>query len=563
MHHEDPCGLPALDARVARDLDRLAYPDKRWVLDLDAQQLADIAPDVKPEQVLNCGVIGGGQFGLTIAHGLQRECVNRVQVFDRNPRGLEGPWMTFARMQTLRTPKRHTGHELGNASLGFQSWYEAQHGSEGWERLFRISRQDWQAYLVWYREVTGVDVINDGEVTAVEPWPDADRCVLFRLTIEKSGQQSRAWARTVVFASGSEGSGGQQIPGFISDHLPKRLYAHTSEWPIDFSALAGKRIGLLGSGASAFDAAIKALEAGASQAVLCFRRPALPLDNPRRWMEFSGFLAHYPELSDAERWRYAQHVSSVGQPPPLPTFERAIAQPGFVMMPGTPWLSVREDDGRVVVSTPHGEERFDFVFAATGSLVDLKARPEFAGMPSSRCLVVGSLPAASGTGKLSSDALSVSGPPCPVHGQAARRDAMGRASIHHHPRSNAVDGAQRSVQQQHQVHGAAHHCRRDPSAVSRRRARLRAALRHARPRRSRLRERSDDGLSSTPGRHGDHRKRWSSMTGTPRQTKWRMSLGAHRCTMVATGLRAPMSASPSASSTRKLASMPGARWPSR
>jgi cation diffusion facilitator CzcD-associated flavoprotein CzcO len=380
MSDHPTTGLSLLNASVQRDLDYLAYPDKPWVLDLDADRLAAIAPGVAPTDVLHCAIVGGGQFGLTLAHGLQRECVNRVRVFDRNPQGREGPWMTFARMSMLRTPKRHTGHELGNASLTFQAWYEAQHGAEGWDKLFRISRPDWQAYLGWYREVTGVDMVNDCEVTAVEPWPSADDCVLFRLTMRTPQGEQRAWARTVVFSSGAEGSGGHQVPGFIADMLPKHLYAHTSEWPIDFSAFKGKRIGLLGSGAASFDAAIAALEAGASEAVLCFRRPNLPHTNPRRWMEFSGFLAHYPELSDAERWRYLQRLYDIGQPPPEPTFNRAMAQPGFSMRPSTPWLSVREDQGQVVVETPTGEERFDFIFAATGAFVDLSKRPEFAGL---------------------------------------------------------------------------------------------------------------------------------------------------------------------------------------
>jgi len=372
--------LSALNARVRRDLAYLSYPDKPWVLELDAGELAAIAPGVAPQEVLHCAIVGGGQFGLTIAHGLQSERVDRVRVFDRNPAGFEGPWMTFGRMKMLRTPKHPTGHDLGNASLTFRAWYEARHGAEGWDQLFRISRPDWQAYLGWYREVTGIDMVNEVEVTAVDPWPNATDCRLFRLTLQTSQGSQFAWARSVVFASGAEGSGGHVVPEFIVDGLPRGLYAHTSEWPIDFSAFAGKRVGLLGSGAASFDAAIAALEAGAKEAVLCFRRPELPRTNPRRWMEFAGFLAHYPELPDAERWRYLQRLYSVGQPPPQPTYDRAVALPGFDMRPSTPWLSAREDGGQAIITTPHGDERFDFVFAATGAFVDLSQRPEFQGL---------------------------------------------------------------------------------------------------------------------------------------------------------------------------------------
>ncbi|UUX95414.1 FAD/NAD(P)-binding protein [Aquabacterium sp. J223] len=376
----DAIGLPALSAQVRRDLERLAYPAKPWV---DAPPPATLARlGLAPgQEVLDCAIVGGGQFGLTIAHGLQRECVQRVRVFDRNPRGQEGPWSTFARMKMLRTPKDPTGHDLGNASLTFRAWYEAQHGADGWQRLFRISRPDWQAYLGWYRDVTGVDVRNEVAVTAVEPWPSAAHAVLFRLTLQDAaGKDATAYARTVVFASGAEGSGGHAVPDVVSRGLPPALVAHTSDWPVDFSRFAGQRIGLLGGGAAAFDTAIAALEAGAREAVLCFRRPALPLANPRRWMEFCGFLAHYPELPDAQRWAYMHTLFRIGQPPPVPTFERAVSLPGFTLRPGTPWLATREEHGQAVVTTPQGEERFDFVFVATGAFVDLAARPEFAGL---------------------------------------------------------------------------------------------------------------------------------------------------------------------------------------
>lgn len=372
-------GLPALRHRLQRDFAYLDYPDQPWVLDLPADELARVAPGVSPQDVLHCAIVGGGQFGLTIAHGLQREHVPRVRVFERNPRGQEGPWMTYARMKMLRTPKHPTGHDLGNPNLTFRAWYEAQHGAAGWDRLFRISRCDWQAYLGWYREVTGVHVVNEVDVTAVEPWPDASDCRLFRLRLTSAAGESFAWARTVVFAGGAEGSGGHELPPVLRE-LPKHLVAHTSDWPLDFKRLAGKRIGLLGGGAAAFDTATAALEAGALEAVLCLRRPELPRTNPRRWMEFAGFLAHYPELPDAQRWRYMQQLYDIGQPPPQPTYERAVATPGFSMRTSTPWLAAREDQGQVLVATPQGEERFDFVFAATGAFVDLARRPEFRGV---------------------------------------------------------------------------------------------------------------------------------------------------------------------------------------
>ena len=362
-----PGGLAALEARVKQDLACLNYPAKAWVEPVTA----DVAGPV-----LDCALIGGGQFGVALAFGLKRECVSNVMVFDRNPAGEEGPWMTFARMDMLRTPKDLTGPDLGIGSLTFRAWYEAQHGVDGWEKLNRIPRPVWMGFLRWYRRVLELPVTNDAEVIAVEPVS----AQLFKLTVKLPGGIETVHARTVVFCSGAEGSGARIVPGLIADALPAHLYAHTND-AIDFDALKGKSIGILGAGASAFDNAATALEMGAAEAHLCFRRDKLPVQNPRRWMEFSGFLAHYPELSDAERWAYMHRLYDISQPPPEPTFRRATSLPGFHLHPSTPWQKVQAtSDGRVEVTTPNGPMLFDFVIAATGIAVDLQLRPEFAGV---------------------------------------------------------------------------------------------------------------------------------------------------------------------------------------
>jgi cation diffusion facilitator CzcD-associated flavoprotein CzcO len=358
-------GLAELEQRVARDLECLSYPDKPWV-----------PPTTAPDgsNVLDCAVIGGGQFGVAIAFGLRREKVGNVTVFDSNPAGLEGPWMTFARMNMLRTPKDLTGPDLGIGSLTFRAWYEAQYGQDGWARLNRIPPAQWMDYLRWYRSTLKLDVRNETPLRKIEPVGNA----LFRLTFGGATETVR-YARTIVLATGAEGSGARYVPPFIADSLPPHLYAHTND-AIDPALLKGKRVGILGAGASAFDYAAASLEAGATEARLFFRRKSLPQQNPRRWMEFSGFLAHYPELPDAQRWAYMHRLFDISQPPPVPTFQRATALPGFAMHPGTAWQQVSSPDGKiVVVETSTGKRfTFDYVMVATGMVVDLSLRPELA-----------------------------------------------------------------------------------------------------------------------------------------------------------------------------------------
>jgi cation diffusion facilitator CzcD-associated flavoprotein CzcO len=363
---DTPLGLAALEARVAQELTFTAYPAKDWVL-----PLADAPPGT-----LDCAIVGGGQFGQAIAFALKRERVANVVAFDRNDPGLAGPWMTFARMNMLRTPKDLTGPDLGIGSLTFRAWFTAQHGDAGWQALERISRPDFQGYLNWHQRVTGIDVRPQHQVLAVEPVGSEGK--LFRLTVSNPAGTHTLHARTVVFASGAQGSGASITPEFITQALPHSLYSHAND-PIDFGALKGKRIGILGAGAAAFDNAATALEHGAASAQLCFRRAALPLSNPRRWMEFSGYLAHYPELSDAARWATMHRLYAISQPPPAPTFKRAAALKGFALQPSTPWLTVAPtDSGTVRVTSTTRTLEFDYLIIATGMTVDLALRPELA-----------------------------------------------------------------------------------------------------------------------------------------------------------------------------------------
>ena len=79
----------------------------------------------------------------------------------------------------------------------------------------------------------------------------------------------------MVLATGIQGGGEWHVPGFIKAAVPRRLYAHTSE-PIDFEALRGKRVAILGGGASAFDNAQHALGLGAGEVHVYVRRQELP-----------------------------------------------------------------------------------------------------------------------------------------------------------------------------------------------------------------------------------------------------------------------------------------------
>ncbi|GBQ98206.1 oxidoreductase [Acetobacter nitrogenifigens DSM 23921 = NBRC 105050] len=355
--------LEALSGQVRRDLDCIRYPRREWmpVTRHDGEAVLDVA------------IIGAGQGGLATAFALKRLNVDNVTIFDRAPRGGEGPWVTFARMITLRTPKYVTGPDLGVPSLTPRSWFSARYGADAWDALEKISRQDWQAYLDWFRQTLELPVENDRNFEGVT-WENG----LLRLTFRSAdGGVSTQLARKLVLATGIDGGGCWNTPAFIREALPKSRYAHTSE-AIDFAALRGKRVGVLGAGASAFDNAATALEAGVKSVELCLRRKAIPSVNPYRWMENTGFLAHFPSLPDLQRWRFMAHIYDLNQPPPQDTFWRCRRHEGFSFHTGCPWTGARMEGEEIVVDTPLGEKRFDFVIIGAGFTVDLKLRPETA-----------------------------------------------------------------------------------------------------------------------------------------------------------------------------------------
>jgi FAD-dependent urate hydroxylase len=360
---EPHSALAELEQRVRFELDCLGYPARPWTL--PRHRNGEIVHDVV--------IVGGGQSGISIAFRLMRERITNLRVLDKNLAGLEGPWLTFARMHSLRTPKSVTGPDLGIASLSARAWWQARFGEPSWDGLDKIPREWWQAYLSWVRSMASIDVSNEAEVTDIEPLDDGLLAV--RATI--GGVTERLLTRKVVLATGIEGSGRWIIPSMIAEALPRQSYAHTSE-PVDFTRLAGKTVAVMGAGASAFDNAAMALEHDAASVELFVRRKQLPTVNPNRWMEFAGFLRHFGDLDDARKWRFMKIIFDRNQPPPQETFERCARHDNFSMRLGCPIEHVGYADDTILLTTPRGTKAFDFLIAGTGFAVDLAARPELA-----------------------------------------------------------------------------------------------------------------------------------------------------------------------------------------
>ena len=191
MLHLPAIGLAALESCLAAGLARLQEPAPAWVPECRAPD-GSVALDV--------AILGAGMAGLAAGFALKREGVARIALFDAADAGAEGPWATYARMRTLRSPKQLAGPALGLDDLTFRAWFEAQHGAEAWEALGKIPTAMWMEYLRWYRRVSGLEVRNGVGVARIEP-----AGALFRLALSEGGA---VFARHVVLATGRDGLGG-------------------------------------------------------------------------------------------------------------------------------------------------------------------------------------------------------------------------------------------------------------------------------------------------------------------------------------------------------------------
>jgi cation diffusion facilitator CzcD-associated flavoprotein CzcO len=362
-----PQGLEALAAEARRDFERMLFPAANWVPPVEA-------PDCRP--ALDVLVIGGGMCGQTAAFALARDGVRNIRVIDRALRGREGPWGTYARMDTLRSPKHLTGPDLGFPVLTFRAWYEAQHGADGWQRLYKVATSDWLAYLLWVRDTVPIAVENGIEATLIELDQD-----LVRVNATGPAGAETVYARKVVLAGGRDGAGAPYAPPFPSleraTPAARARIFHSCD-SIEFARFRGGSVGVLGASASAFDNAAVALEAGAREVRLFSRRPHLPQVNKSKWTVFPGFFHGYGDLDDARRWQIYTYIFDEAVPPPHESVLRCDRHAGFAIHFAEPWTDVVAAADGVTVVTPKARHQFDAVILATGFSVDLAQRPELA-----------------------------------------------------------------------------------------------------------------------------------------------------------------------------------------
>lgn len=357
MTATSPLVDPILDARALRALQTLGPEPAEWV-----EPEAGVDHDV--------AIIGGGQNGIALAFALRRLGVRRVTVIDAASAAKVGVWRSPARMNVLRTPKTLVGPELGLSELSFRHWFEVRHGQAAYDAIGYIRRLDWAAYLDWFREIAQVPVRGDTALLRIEPQGE-----YLRLHLRSHGVDTVETVRKVVLNTGVVGFGGPSIPELVRANLPKTRYHHTSE-AIDFTAFNGRKIAILGSAASAFDAAAEALEHGAAEVRLFSRRPAIANKATGRLRAYLGAVQSFALLPDAVRWKLNLIAKRSGTTPPREALLRLARQPAFHVHLNAGWRTLREEGDKILIADGDDTYAVDHIIVGTGYLSDATAQPE-------------------------------------------------------------------------------------------------------------------------------------------------------------------------------------------
>ncbi len=353
--------LSALSTLARADLHSLRHPETDWMPERRG-------PDGNPmPDVL---VVGAGQGGLSVAAHLLRERVTNIEVIDREPYGAEGVWNSHGRMPVIRSPKHYPGPDMGIPNLTYEAWHRSTFGDASWECLVLVPCDLWIDYLCWIRETLALPVRNETELIDIAA---AEHCL--QVTLRDSSGLRQRYVRRLVLATGHDGTGDWWMPEFIAA-LPEHLRARGAD-EIDFTALHGRRVAVLGVGATAGDNAICALEAGGEVHMFC-RRPTHRRQQVYRWCITSGFLRHFGDLDDATRWRFMHYILNTRMGMPPETWKRASQHPNFTLHTNADWRSLAPENKGVRIDTAKGPFHADFIICCAGHDQDVRKRPELA-----------------------------------------------------------------------------------------------------------------------------------------------------------------------------------------
>ena len=211
-------------------------------------------------------VIGAGLAGIGGAARLARDLPHKnIAIFERRER-IGGTWDLF------RYPGIRSDSDMYTLGYGDKPWTGDKAIADG---------ADIRAYVVDHAHETGVDrMVRYGLTLARADWSSADRLWTLDFVEEATGGERRVRARFIYMATGYYDYDRPYLPRFEGEATFDGPIVHPQHWP-DGLAVEGKRIALIGSGATAITLAPGLAEKGA-RVTLIQRSPSYVIALPSR-----------------------------------------------------------------------------------------------------------------------------------------------------------------------------------------------------------------------------------------------------------------------------------------
>lgn len=317
-------------------------------------------------------VLGAGQSGLAILHGLRLAGIDNVELYDAATPGRQGVWQSVARMRTLRTHKTITGPEHGNPALSFRTWLDHTQGPGSFAALERIPRLVWQDYLDWFAARIGAAPHWGHRLTGVTKGRHG-----LDLGFRTVAGEVVIPARHLVVATGMDGFGAAYVPEDLRARVGNGRLWHTQD-DIPETVFRDRSLLVVGGSASAFDVAATALEAGAREVHQIVRgadlAPAFPETVDLRDVIAAQRL--FRHLSDEARWSAVLRQRARGNAPPQ-SIARARGLKGHHLHFNRPTSDISVSGDAITLQVEGRSVRFDHVVCGTGYRHGAALRSEF------------------------------------------------------------------------------------------------------------------------------------------------------------------------------------------
>jgi len=233
-------------------------------------------------------IVGAGISGISAAWHLQDRCPNKSYLILERREDLGGTWDLF------KYPGIRSDSDMFTLGFRFKPWRSAKSIADG---------ASIKAYIKEAAVENGIDKhIRYGQHVVAADWSDADN--RWTITVERDGEQSTIQCAFAMACSGYYNYDEGFTPSFPGMADFRGTIVHPQHWPEDLD-YAGKKIVVIGSGATAVTLIPALADSGAGHVTMLQRSPtyvgALPAVDPvaeraNKWLPAK--LAH-----TVNRWK--------------------------------------------------------------------------------------------------------------------------------------------------------------------------------------------------------------------------------------------------------------------